>query len=114
QISIVPANMELTLGTKILHNEYTGIEYHPTIRLAWIPNHVHTVWAAVSRAVRTPTRIETDYPNPGLGSFGYFDSENVIAYELGYRVNPAENISFSVSAFYNEYTDLRSPDTNYT
>jgi iron complex outermembrane recepter protein len=114
QIAIVPEHLELTLGTKVLHNDYTDFEFHPTIRLAWIANNQHTLWTAVSQAVRIPTRLETDHPSPLLGSFGNFKSEKVMAYELGYRVRPIENVLFSLATYYNRYTDLRSLDTNHT
>ncbi|MEO8147468.1 MAG: response regulator [Bacteroidia bacterium] len=107
-------DLELTFGSKVLHNDYTGFEFHPTIRLAWIPDNKNTLWAAISQAVRTPTRLETDNSSPGLGSFGDFKSEKVIVYELGYRMRPISNISFSVAIYYNQYRDLRSIDTNHT
>ncbi|MEP7320580.1 MAG: response regulator [Saprospiraceae bacterium] len=112
QIALVKDQLELTLGTKILHNDYTNFEFQPTIRMAWTPIEKHTLWAAISRAVRTPTRLETDHPAAGLGSFGHFKSEKVIAYELGYRVRPVRNISISIATYFNRYTDLRSIDSN--
>jgi len=114
QVTLIPEHLELTLGTKVLHNDYVNVEFHPTVRLAWMPNDMHTLWAAVSQGVRTPTRFETDHPSPTLGSYGDFKSEKVIAYELGYRIRPKENIYFSIATFYNQYMDLRSVDTNHT
>ena len=113
QFSIIPEKLEFTLGTKIMRNDFTKMEYHPTARLAWIPNSRNTLWAAVSQGVRTPTRFEADFKSPSLGVYVDFKSEKVIAYEAGYRVSPAENISVSLAAFYNDYRDLRSIDTNY-
>jgi len=114
QFAIVPDHLELTFGTKALHNDYTEFEFQPTIRLAWSPSPVHTLWIAASRAVRTPTRLDVDNKSPGLGSYGNFKSEKLMAYELGYRTRPAANISFSLATYYNRYEDLRSIDTNYT
>jgi iron complex outermembrane receptor protein len=114
QVIIVPERIDLTLGTKILHNTFTGFEFHPSIRLAWTPDVVHTIWGSVSQGVRTPSRLERDYKPEILGSFGEFKSEKVIAYELGYRVRPRENIYISLAGFYNDYSHLRSIDTNYT
>src|SRR5205807_68970 len=37
-----------------------------------------------------------------------FDSEKMLAYEIGYRVQPLERLSVDVTAFYNDYSDLRS------
>jgi iron complex outermembrane receptor protein len=112
QFTIVPEKLDFTIGTKILHNDFTGVEYHPTARLAWIPNRQHTIWAAVSQGVRTPSRLETDLRDTSLGVYGDFQSEKVIAYELGYRIQPRQNISISLAGFYNNYRDLRSVDLN--
>ena len=69
-ISIAPNRLELILGTKLEHNDYTGFEYQPSARLAWTPAASQTLWAAASRAVRTPSRIDRDLfvparPPPG-------------------------------------------------
>jgi iron complex outermembrane receptor protein len=111
-------NLALTLGTKVEHNDYTGFEFGPSARLAWTPTERQTVWAAVSRAVRAPSRIDRDIrlPTPGaapvvenllIGGAG-FKSETVIAYELGYRAQLGAKLSASLAAFYNEYDDIRS------
>jgi iron complex outermembrane receptor protein len=72
-------------------------------------------WAAVSRAVRLPTRFDTDLRllNPLTGAVTTtgredFDSESVIAYEGGYRVRPHARLALDVSLFANRYDDLRS------
>ncbi|HEX5111314.1 MAG TPA: response regulator [Saprospiraceae bacterium] len=107
QIALVLERLDLTIGTKVLHNFYTGFEIQPTVRLAYFLNDHNTLWAAVSHAVRTPTRIDRDIPSPVI-----FDSEKLNAYELGYRVRPSNSMSFSIATFYNQYTDLRSIDIN--
>lgn len=118
--------LRLTIGTKIELNSYSGLEYQPSARLAWTPNERHTVWAAVSRAVRTPSRAEQDIhilsvvfpPDPSdpsalptaavLQGTRNFDSENLLAYEIGYRVSPHKRVALDVAAFYNDYDDYRS------
>ena len=113
QIEIVPRRLVLTLGTKLLHNDYSGFEWQPSARFAWTPNDEHTVWAAVSRAVRTPARLDADETTPSLTTLnGEFDSEKVVAYEIGYRVHPVDRLSFSVATFYHKYDDLRSVNKN--
>ncbi|MEP7263903.1 MAG: response regulator [Bacteroidota bacterium] len=114
QISLIPDKLDLTIGSKILKNDYTDVEVQPSVRLALIPKNNHTIWAAVSRAVRTPSRYDADLTGPVLASFGEFKSEKLVAYETGYRVQPTKNSSISLSLFYNKYTDLRSIDTNST
>ncbi len=116
-------NLLLTLGSKFEHNDFSGFEYQPSARLAWVLSDLQTVWGAVSRAVRTPARGEQDVmlrlipppaADPGVPVFAKgdddFDSEDMIAYELGYRINYHDNWSVDVAAFYNNYDDLRTLD----
>ena len=112
RFTIIKDKLSVTIGSKFLYNDYTNFETQPSIRLAWTPEESHTVWAAVSRAVRTPSRFDADYVAPELSSYDNFTSEKVLAYELGYRMRPFNPLLISFAAFYNEYTDLRSIDVN--
>ncbi|WP_421931548.1 TonB-dependent receptor plug domain-containing protein [Phenylobacterium sp.] len=106
-------NLVLTLGLRLEHNSYTGLEYMPNARLAWRPTDRSLLWGAVSRGVRTPSRFDRDLINPGLVAGGPgFVSEDLIAYELGYRGQPAANLSVSVSAYYNVYDNLRTAEAS--
>lgn len=110
--------LSLTLGSKLEHNDYTGWEAEPSARLQWKVSSNQLLWAAVSRAVRMPSRIDHDvrtptnlplpFPQDILKGNSNFESENVVAYELGYRAQLGPKINTSVSAFYNEYDNLRS------
>jgi len=119
----LPANLSLTLGTKLEHNGYTGLETEPNARLQWALTPKQMLWAAVSRAVRTPSRYDRDlqvvtglqnapaplqFPALFLSGSNNFQSETELAYELGYRAELGTRISASVSTFYNDYNDLRS------
>ena len=53
-------NLSLTVGSKLEHNDYTGFEYEPDARLSWTFDSSQALWGAVSRAVRTPSRIDRD------------------------------------------------------
>lgn len=115
EITLLPDKLTLTLGTKLEHNDFSGFEVQPSARLAWTPDDWQTFWAAISRAVRAPSRIDSDLEVPGNPPFqlvgdNEFDSEKELAYEAGYRVRPVDRVSLSVSSFYNAYTDLRSLD----
>jgi iron complex outermembrane receptor protein len=116
EIMLVEERLRLTLGSKIEHNSYTGFEVQPNVRLTWMPAKTQTIWAAVSRAVRTPARIDRDFylfliPNlPLIAGSDSFRSENVIAYEMGWRLRPVNALSISLSAFYNVYDDIRSAE----
>jgi iron complex outermembrane receptor protein len=108
---------ELTLGTKLEHNEYTGLEWSPTVRWTWHPGPSRTWWAAVSRAVRMPSRIDRDLAQPGgpvvvLRGDDGFESETVVALEAGYRATWGERVGLSIAVFHNDYDELRS--TNFT
>lgn len=104
----------LTLGTKVEHNDYTGFEYEPSVRAAWRLNEHDTLWSAISRAVRTPSRIDRDFYAPSVPPFVLlqggpdFRSERLIAYEMGYRASVKDRLSLSLATYYNDYADLRS------
>lgn len=108
EITLFPDQLKLTIGSKFLHNVFSGFEVQPSARIGWMPGERTTIWTAVSRAVRTPTRFDSDITITPIR----FDSEKVIAYELGCRLRPVDKLSLSFAAFYNLYTDLRSIDTN--
>jgi iron complex outermembrane receptor protein len=109
--------LKLTIGTKLLDNFFSGFEIQPSARIAWTVQQHHTLWAAVSRAVRAPSRLDVDYrlpmePQPptvpSVAGGPEFDSEKLNAFELGYRTQPNENSSFSIATFYNDYNDVYS------
>jgi iron complex outermembrane receptor protein len=117
EIMLLGRHLKITLGSKLEHEEYSGFNLQPSGRIAWSPNDMHSVWGAVSRAVRTPSRIDVEffaptppYAAPTLHYAGGpdFGSETLLAYELGYRVQPMQRLSLSLAAFYNQYDDIRS------
>lgn len=123
EVILVEERLRATFGSKLEHNDFTGFEFAPNARLAWTPNEQHTVWAAVSRAVQVPGRNQNDVrqaavpfdqlpPVFGLPLFVSFAgstdvrAQELIAYEVGYRVQPLEQWSFSASGYYNVYDNL--------
>ena len=109
----------LTLGSKFERNDLTGLEVQPTVRIRWSHGDRETFWAAVSRAVRLPTRFDTDLrigapPAPVLEGSDAFTSEEVIAYEAGYRAVAHARLAFDVAMFVNRYDDLRSLEAPLT
>lgn len=113
EIDVVPDELALTLGTKLEHNDFSGFEVQPNARLAWTMTNRQTVWAAVSRAIRSPSRIDVDYripkdPPHAVSGRPDFEAEKVVAYEIGYRGQPAETLTLSLATFYNDYDDLYS------
>lgn len=114
EIELVREKLFLTVGSKFEHNEYSGVEVQPSARMAYRIGRNHTIWAAVSRAVRSPSRIDTEYFIPGAtgyflhGGGDLFKSEQLLAYELGYRTELGSRLTASVSTFYHDYDDVRS------
>ena len=119
EIPIVGDQLSLTLGSKFLHNGYSGFEIEPTARLLWTPSSRQTVWGAVTRAVRTPSRVEEDLQLSGLAAptpltffriIGdrKFSSESLIGYEAGYRSLVGPKFHVDIAAFYNNYDHLLS------
>lgn len=110
--------LRLTVGTKLEHNDFSGFEVQPTVRLAWDVAPGQNAWAAVSRAVRVPTRLERDIAievtPPGSNPRGVllgnddFEAEELLAYELGYRWQPLEVLGLDLALFQNRYEGLAS------
>lgn len=111
--------LKLTVGVKLEDEPYAGLQFMPSVRIAWKPIDPVLLWAAVSRAVRSPTPVDDnlrEYAGPVdflNGSQG-FRPETLTAYEVGTRVQASQRVSFSVSGFYDVYDDLRSIDYSPT
>ncbi|MEZ6046096.1 MAG: TonB-dependent receptor [Planctomycetaceae bacterium] len=119
EFDLIDDTLRCWIGTKLEHNNYTGIEHQPSVRLLWTLNEREVIWGAVSRATRTPNRTEETaqfttgiHNDIGLtNQVLYYGSrnlegENVVAYELGYRTQPEDWYSWDIAAFYNEFDSL--------
>jgi iron complex outermembrane recepter protein len=129
EITIIPYRLFLTVGTKLEHNYYTGFDLMPNIRVAWAPSPHHTLWAAVSKADRTPGELDASarstlsgFPGPGgipaLVTFignPLVKNEGLIAYEMGYRTTVLKQLSIDFTAYYNNYSnqDTGEPSTPF-
>ncbi len=115
-IDLGPDVVRLTPGVRVEHNTFSGWEQLPSLRAAWQVAPEHTLWAAVSRATRTPSRIDTDLRIPAeppyqiVGSAN-FHAEELTAYELGWRGQLARSLAGSLTASYHDYDYLRSLET---
>jgi iron complex outermembrane receptor protein len=112
EIALVPDRVHVALGTKVEHNDYVGFEIQPSGRVNWRLSSSGTLWAAVSRALRTPSRIDRELfarlsPTSFLAGGPDFHSEEELAYELGYRYQQG-SLAVSVATFYSRYHGLRS------
>lgn len=127
EFAVIPDRLGLTVGSKFEQNSATGYEVQPEARVMWKPGRRTTVWAGVARAVRTPTRFETDVryvmyaehfpPNPPVFPDGGtalavvtgnedMPAGSMMAYQLGLRTQPREDFSLDVAAYYNVYRKL--------
>ncbi len=111
EISLRP-NLQLTLGGRLEHNSYTGLEFMPNARLAWSITPQDLLWTSVARAVRTPSRLDRDFfvfvPSLPLVGGPDFESETADSLELGYRGSRSGRFNYSLTAFYHDYADLRA------
>jgi iron complex outermembrane recepter protein len=109
--------VSVTIGSKFEHNNYTGLETQPSIRLLWKPGERHTIWGAVTRAVRTPARTDEDvnltvFLQPGLYASvtgnRNLRAEQLIGYETGYRSVLTSKVGVDFAVFHNEYDHVVS------
>lgn len=112
---------QLTLSGRVEHNEYSGTEFMPSARLAYHLNRDNLLWTAISRAVRTPSRIDKEFFFPQTAPFllsggPNFDSEKAWVYQLGYRALFSSRATFNITFFLADYENLRGieslPDTS--
>ncbi|MFC0254127.1 TonB-dependent receptor plug domain-containing protein [Massilia consociata] len=105
----------LTLGSRLEYNEYTGVEWLPSARLSWRLSPRHAFWAAASRTVRAPSRLDAEAYLPGrppylLRGGPRVRGEVAQVFELGYRGQPAAPLSYSVTLFHHDYDHLRTTE----
>ncbi|MDJ0653861.1 MAG: TonB-dependent receptor [Xanthomonadales bacterium] len=126
-ITAIKDRLKVTVGAKVEHNEFTGAEVQPNLRFVWTPGDRQSLWTAVSKASRTPSRAELDSrlivgvlePNTITNPIPFpialyvegdpeFASEELTAYEAGYRFafSPRLNLDFAI--FHNRYSALRT------
>jgi iron complex outermembrane receptor protein len=125
EVGIVPDRLSLSLGTKFLRTNYTGLQLQPSARLLWTPTDKQTLWAAFTHAVRTPSDAERAFYLSGFGGIDSttgmpifarfnanpnFRSEQLNGYEIGYRQLLRQSIYVEIAGFYNHYSDLFSED----
>ncbi|MCU1286406.1 MAG: TonB-dependent receptor, plug [Acidobacteriales bacterium] len=119
EIDLVPKRLSLTLGMKLEHNNFSGFDAQPTARVLWTPREHQTFWAAVTRAVTTPSRLEEGFNLQGVASVTpliivrvsgnpQFRSESLVGYEGGYRQLWGKSAYLDLAVFHNAYNNLQS------
>ena len=126
--ALIPGRLFGLLGTKLTHHDFVGLEVQPSVRLWWTPDDRRTLWAAISRPVRVPSRLEESglvvvaYADPGLLAggpptgvlpFGVagnedLEAETMVAYELGYRFEWGGGWQLHTALFLHDYDTLIS------
>jgi iron complex outermembrane receptor protein len=117
QIALMPGRLSVTFGSKFEHNNYSGFEVQPNAGLLWTPTEHQTIWAAETRAVRTPSRLDQDLqltdflsstPPLFLKVVGSktFKSEQLLGTGAGYRTLLRGSVYLDADFFYNDYNDL--------
>ncbi len=121
EITVRANRVFVTVGSRFDRNDFTGVEAQPTVRARWTIDPRQTLWGAVSRSVRLPTRLDTDVRlvDPAtsrvtLTGSEDFESEEVVSYEAGYRIRPMSRLSFDLATFVNRYDRLRSTELKVT
>ena len=125
EVSLAPDRLSLIAGSKFEHHKYVGIEVQPGIRLLFTPSETQTWWASIARAVRLPSRKERNarihigafQPSPfsppillALLPNRDASSERLLAYELGWRIEPRPHVSLDASVYYHVYDRLFTYD----
>jgi len=112
-------DLKLILGNRVEHFTFTGWEAEPNARLLWTPNKQHSLWAAVSRAVVLPNRAQhgihlfKQIPGTNPPVFGNavanpnMNTENLLAFELGWRWQVNQNFGVDTALFYNIYDRMQ-------
>nr|WP_067294547.1 TonB-dependent receptor [Marinobacterium profundum] len=113
EITLRP-DLKLTLGARLEHNSYTGLEFMPNVRLAWNLSPQDLLWLSVAHGERTPSRVDRDFyldvPGIKLDGGPDFESESANTLEIGYRGNRLNRLNYSITAFYARYDELRTVD----
>ena len=118
ELTLVSDRLYLTVGTRLDHNYYTGFQLLPSMRVAWTRSSHQMLWAAISRADRMPTELDTSsrislggYNGPGgvptlvaIVGNPHFNDEGLIAYGAGFRTTVFEHLSIDLAAYYNDYS----------
>lgn len=103
---------QLTAGAKAERNSYTGVEFLPSVRVAYDHGGRATTWGALSRTIRAPARIDRDFFLPANPPFLIaggpdFASEVARVLELGHRGQLGSDLSYSATVFRQRYQGLR-------
>jgi iron complex outermembrane receptor protein len=124
EIGLFEDRLAVTLGSQVQYDSYSGAGVQPTARVMWKARPSQRVWAATSRALRTPSLYErgirVDFPpvpsadglplavtllgNPAA------ETETLVDVEAGYRIEIGTAASIDVTGFVGRYDHLRTQE----
>lgn len=115
--TLVPGRLTVSGGAKLAHDSYSGLNVQPSGRVLWTPTPRQSAWAAVTRAVRTPSRVDSDIsvsillqPSPStyavISGNRDLKSETNLGWEAGYRHLLRDVFYFDIALFRNRYGRL--------
>jgi iron complex outermembrane recepter protein len=124
EFTVVPERLWLTVGSKLEHNSYSGFALQPNVRMLWAARPTQSFWAAISHAAENSSRFDADIrtnDEPTVNRYGIttltaalgthsLPPESVLAYELGYRAQVTERLTFDAAAFLNYYSDRHTKE----
>jgi len=120
EVVLQPERWRLSVGARLEHNDYTDYAIQPNLRLLWTPDSDNSVWISLTRAIRTPSRIERGaaayveadpagqpFPNVVQLISSTLGDERLNALDLGWRHQFSPYANLDWTAFYYRYDDLR-------
>lgn len=134
EITLIPEKLFFIVGSRFEYSDISKLSIQPNTRLLWAVTPHTSVWGSISRALRSRTKGEQDIrynyrtippltdPNTSavplrLEIVGNpeFKSEELLAYEVGYRTELMPHLSADIAVYYNSYKNLRviSPGNPY-
>jgi iron complex outermembrane receptor protein len=122
EIALFGKRLAITLGSHVQYTSDLGAGAQPTARVMWMMRPRQRLWAATSRALRTPSLYErgirVEYPPaPGPGGLPLVvtavgnpaaETENLIDAEAGYRLEIGTSGSIDVTGFVGRYEHLQT------
>jgi iron complex outermembrane recepter protein len=117
KITLVDDRWYFSPGARLEYNTYGGLQAEPSGRLLFLPDERHSCWASISRAARNPTQVEatgmvTANLVPGTPTYYQVQgnpaiaAESVMAYEIGFRAQPTDRLSWDLAMYINDYHNV--------
>ncbi len=119
-LALIPKLLTLTAGGKTEHNDISGFDFQPSLRMDWRPTGKSAAWASVTKAVKIPNLLNTSMYRVwtvGVGANGIdvttlignpkYKDEHLLAYEGGYRLQ-LKRASLDATGFVNSYSDVET------